>query len=303
MPVIVGAPRSGTTLLRMMLDAHPELCIPPETGFLPAAARLRPAAPTRRGPWRREEDADLRTRFLELVTGISVWQDFGLSRDAFREALERLRPFTAPEGVCAFYRLYAARMNKPRWGDKTPDYGLYAREVESVLPAARFIHLIRDGRDVALSVRGLWFAAGNDLETLARDWEQRIRTTRGHLLGRANYLEVRYEQLIRDPEPELRRICEFIELPFSGALLEYHRHSPQRLAEVQSVFREDGSLLISQEERHQNQRRVTTPPDPSRVSRWKRDMATEEQERFEAVAGTLLAELGYETAGRVGAVR
>src|SRR3990167_7570563 len=137
MPVIVGAPRSGTTLLRLMLDAHPDLAIPPETGFVVAASALDAST------------SDLRARFLDTVTAFPPqapnWEDFGLAREALAEAVQALEPFTVADGLRAFYRLYAQRLGKPRWGEKTPDYSLHIDAIAALLPEARFVHLILAG--------------------------------------------------------------------------------------------------------------------------------------------------------------
>ncbi len=95
MPIVVGSPRSGTTLLRFMLDAHPELAIPPETGFLPAVAKLT------------GEGGELREAFFRLVTAYPAeapaWPDFGIEREAFRAELSTIEPFGVADGVRAFY--------------------------------------------------------------------------------------------------------------------------------------------------------------------------------------------------------
>src|SRR4029434_6926754 len=136
-PFIVGVPRSGTTLLRIMLDAHPQLAIPPETGFLSRLVRL---------PWLWAAGLG-RRRLLTIITRAESWPDFHLDAHALAEALDAVKPFTLADGLRAFYRLYAARFNKSLWGDKTPLYGRHAYSIARLLPEARFIHLIRDGRD------------------------------------------------------------------------------------------------------------------------------------------------------------
>src|ERR1700749_1142202 len=112
MPFIVGSPRSGTTLLRFMLDAHPELAIPPETGFLTL------------GPKLKGRGDKLRERFFQEVVNYPKsspnWPDFEIPEGTFRAALAEINPFTVSDGYRAFYRLYAARFGKARWGDKTP---------------------------------------------------------------------------------------------------------------------------------------------------------------------------------------
>ena len=257
-PFIVGVPHSGTTLLRLMLDSHPDLSIPAETGFLPDARRILAAGM-----------ADAREAFFRIVTLSPAWSGFRLDADAFRASLEAIEPFDLADGVRSFYRLCAARSGKPRFGDRTPSYGSHLDAIQSVLPEARFIHVIRDGRDAALSVTGLWFAPEGEIESLAADWRGRILRTRQLSKGCAHYLEVRYERLITDPPAELRRVCEFIELPYDASMERFHeRQDP------------DGR-----------------PHDPSLVERWRRDMGADMRGRFEAVAGDLLTELGYGTGG------
>lgn len=284
-PFIVGAARSGTTLLRLMLDAHPEMAIPPETGFIPAALTASQAS------------ENPQKDFFQAIVQFATWDDVNISAAEYRAALDGIRPFTFSDGVRTFYQLYASRHGKRRWGDKTPVYALHLPEIAAALPEARFIHLIRDGRDVTLSVRPLWFAPGRDIQSLARDWKQRIETTR-ELSGRArNYLEIRYEDLVRNPERELTRVCQFIDLQYDPLMLLYYRNAEGRLSEVKTRYREDGSVLISKTERLFNHRFTTSPPQVSRIDRWKNEMTEEEKREFLGVAGKLLGALGYETEG------
>jgi hypothetical protein len=285
MPIIVGAPRSGTTLLRFMLDSHPDLAIPPETGFLSIADRL-----TGTG------DA-LRRDFFEAVRTFPAeapgWNDFGLADDLFWAALLEVGPFAAADGFRAFYRTYAARFGKSRWGDKTPMYCLHLSTIEAVLPEARFIHLIRDGRDVALSLREMWFSPGPSIEAQAVHWRHCVSTARQQGAQCRQYLEVRFEALIRDPERVLRTIGEFLDLPYSPEMLTYHRRTPERLEEHRDRRRVDGSLLVSHAVACGSSR---GDPHAAAIAnrRLEKRMSADEQRRFTAVAGALLIELGYE---------
>jgi len=289
MPVVVGAPRSGTTLLRLMLDAHPDLAIPPETSFLAAVAALN------------ESDGDLRTRFLETITayppGAPNWQDFGLAREALAEAVQTLEPFTVADGLRAFYRLYAQRFDKSRWGEKTPDYSLHVGTIAALLPEARFVHLIRDGRDVAASWRQQWFSPGHEPEVLARAWADRVEAARSAGSGCAHYTEVFYEDLVARPEPVLRRLCEFLELPWSNQLLNHQGRAPKRLEEHRARVSLDGSFTVSHAQRLRQQRRTMERPGTGRIGSWRETMSDEEVQRFERVAGKLLIQLGYELQG------
>lgn len=284
MPIIIGAPRSGTTLLRLMLDAHPALAIPPETHFLSLGFRL-----PQRGPHVRE-------RFCSsLITHgrtASNWPDFGIPAEKFRDAVATLKPFSARAGIRLFYKLYAERFGKTRWGDKTPSYCLHMPKIRRLLPEARFIHLIRDGRDVALSLREQWFSPGPSIEAQALLWSRYVRAARRAGREHADYLEVRYEELVLDPATLLRRICEFIELDYTPRMLSYHEQADERLREHQGRQFRNGDVL-TQEQRLLQQKNARRPPDPSLVQAWRQHMSTDDRRRFEKQAGRLLTALGY----------
>jgi hypothetical protein len=269
-----------------MLDSHPELTIPPETGFLTLAPKLG------------GKGDKLREEFLRAVTTypqpMPNWPDFEISEDAFRAALTDIVPFTVPEGFRAFYQLYAARIGKPRWGDKTPLYCLKLDVIRRVLPEARFIHIIRDGRDSALSLRKMHFSPGWKIETQAAYWSKNILSARKAGLGRPDYIEVHYEDLILNTRVALERICAFVGLSYEESMLDYYTRAPERLREHKGRLRSDGTPLLTREQRLSQQRRTTEPPDPACVFGWKQSMSPEETKTFQRVAGALLKDLGYE---------
>ena len=218
-PFVVGVNRSGTTLLRMMLDAHPELTIPPETHFVPeliAAAESKDPAPE---------------TLLATITGQREWGDFGLDEDELLERFRAIEPLNAGDALRAFYSAYAERAGKPRWGEKTPIYVKSMRKIERALPEARFVHVIRDGRDVALSIRDR-AVKEHPIDRIAERWVRRISRAREQARHLAHYEEIRYENLILDTRPTLERVCELFELPWDDALLNYHERSADRLEEM-----------------------------------------------------------------------
>jgi hypothetical protein len=273
-------------MLRLMLDAHSELAIPPETGFLTLSEKL-----TGKGDALREEFYHAVINYSEPLPS---WPDFEIPEGTFWNALSKIKPFNISEGYRAFYRLYAARCRKPRCGDKTPIYCRYLNVIRRVLPESRFIHLIRDGRDAALSLRRMWFSPGWDIETQASYWRDCVLAARRVGLGRDDYMEVRYEELVLNTREALERVCAHAALTFEDAMLSYYKQAPERLKEHKGRSLADGSLFLTQEERFQQQRRTTEPPDPTCVFAWKRTMDTEERKRFQVVAGDLLKDLGYE---------
>lgn len=287
MPIVVGAPRSGTTLLRFMLDAHSQLAIPPETGFLVIADKLK------------GKGDHLRDKFFHAIVSYGEpspsWPDFEIPAEEFRAALDQITPFNIADGYRTFYRLYAARQGKQRCGDKTPIYCRHLKTIRRVLPEARFIHIIRDGRDVALSLRRMWFSPGWEIETQARYWRDCVLAARRAGMGHADYMEVRYEELIANTATTLRQTCAHVDLEFEEGMLSYYERVPQRLSEHKGRSLPDGTIVLTQAQRLQQQQRTTEPPDANCVSGWKRMMDPDERRRFQVVAGDLLNELGYET--------
>jgi hypothetical protein len=285
MPFIVGSPRSGTTLLRLILDSHPDLAIPPETWFLPLAKKMEG-----------EGDA-LRERFFQEIVGFPAsapaWNDFQIPADEFHRRLQEIRPFSAAEGFRLFYRMYAARFGKSRWGDKTPMYSHHLRFIQDLLPEARFLHIVRDGRDAAVSLRERWFSPGRDIETQAAHWRDNVAAARREGAGCRHFLEVRFEDLIREPEPVVRKICGFIALPYHPDMHRHSERAAERLEEHQTRYRPDGTVLVSREERLRQAETAQRPPDLSKIGIWRQALSEDEAARFEEIAGDLLAVYGY----------
>jgi hypothetical protein len=286
MPVIVGVPRSGTTLLRLMLDSHSQLAIPPETGFVPGCC------------WLPGDHGELRENFVQWITTFPDeapgWRDFGISISSLRDELDSAAVFTVTGGLRTFYRLYAGRFGKPRWGDKTPGYARSMINVESVLPEAHFIHVVRDGRDVALSWRQTWFSPGNAMATLASSWRDWIERARMQSALLEHYLEIRYERLLLEPVIVLREICDFLSLDYEAGMLLYHERSALRLREHRERVANDGRIVVTRRRRLHQQFRTKMPLDISRIGVWKSAMTARERDEFMNEAGDLLTKLGYE---------
>jgi LPS sulfotransferase NodH len=267
---VLGVRRSGTTLLRVMLDRHSQLAVPDESYFIPQLADRH------RGP------IDVEA-FVDDLRRLPTLREWGVDVEAVRV---RLRPDQAPgEAIAAVYETYAAARGKARWGDKTPMYMQRLSMLERLFPTARHVHLIRDGRDCALSfaempegiVTRSW-AHPRHAAGFACQWRAELMAARG--LGSRSgprYLELRYERLVAEPEASLRDICDHLGLSFEPAMLDYA-----------------GSVDVA---RQPHQQSLTRPPTPG-LRDWRTDMPAADIEAFERVAGDLLAELGYETSGR-----
>lgn len=280
-PFVVGLGRSGNTLLRLMLDAHPDLAMPPETDFIPEAATRCAAAD------------DPRAEFARAVTGHWRFPDFDVDASELERRLALIEPFDVGAGLRVLYGLYAEKFAKPRFGDKTPFYLDHMPLIEQLLPEAHFVHVIRDGRDVAVSIRPLWFGP-NSVRTAAGWWRDGIERARATGAGLQHYLELRFEDLVLDTEATLSRVCDFIELPWNPVMLAYHERAPERIREVRTEGRGSrGELTATVEQRHAIHALTGWPPQADRIGRWQDELGRWERRRFERVAGDLLEELGY----------
>lgn len=274
--VVLGVSRSGTTLLKAMLDAHSQLAIPSESYFLPQL-------------WDRHGAQPDRDAFVEDLGRLERVREWGVDPEDVRARLPE-RP-TFAEAIQSIYQLYAESKGKPRFGEKTPLYMQHLDVLERAFPDARYVHIVRDGRDAALSMLAMTrkprfnLSRPRGVGDFASAWQREVRAAQR--FGRTHpYLELRYEDLVAEPESRLRDVCTFLGLEYEPAMLEYHR-------------REDPSLYADHP-------RLAQPPVRD-ARTWRKEMRLADVKLFEAIAGDLLAELGYERAhprpGRSGRAR
>jgi hypothetical protein len=267
--LILGVSRSGTTLLRVMLDRNSRLAVPDESFFVPLLADRH----------LRRVDAD---EFVDDVRRLRTVEEWGVPLDKLRARLTDGMPIA--RAIAAIYEVYAAEQGKPRWGDKTPMYMRHLPLLERLFPAAQYVHLIRDGRDAALSF--LRMPSGTFTRTWAHPdsaaefaclWRTEVSGARelGRRVGPTRYLEVRYEDLVAGPEDTVRRICDFANLPYEPSMLDYA-----------------GAIDVSGKP---HQQRLLQPLTP-RARDWRTQLSAGDVRAFESIAGDLLRDLGYELA-------
>jgi Sulfotransferase family len=268
-PFIVGVSRSGTTSLRLALGAHPQLAIPPETHFVPELVET-----CQTGGVGAEE-------VVRLLAEEPHWPLFGLAPAAVRARLPtsgRVKPRAA---LRAFYGAYAEARGRPRWGDETPGYLHGMRQIAAALPEARFVHVIRDVRDVALSMIEAGQIRADAVDSAAGHWARQVGRARVDAARVDHCLEILYEDLAPEAEPTLRRVAEFLELPWDPALAEALRSG------------RNGSPPAAARPAAGARPALTEPP-----GRWRSEMSRDDRATCEAVAGDLLSELGYEIGAR-----
>jgi hypothetical protein len=265
-PFFTGCQRSGTTLARVIFAAHPEMAIPGESHFIPPLIEDR-------ATYERREGFDVE-RFVRYVAGHERFKVWHVPEKRIRRALDAAPIADLPDAIRRLYAAYAKKKGKPRYGDKTPRYAVRLPMLAEQFPEARFVHVVRDGRDVALSLLEVPWGVKR-VEQGAMAWRRRVLAARqaGRALGPARYLEYRHEDLIEDPEREVRRICSFLDLKFDPAMLRYHEdRKPAKAPHMQHLAK----------------------PPTKGLRDWRNQMKREDVRVFELLAGRLLAELGYE---------
>lgn len=266
---LLGSQRSGTTMLRLMLNNHPSLAIPHESAFITIYFRRLKDY----GDLAQRENA---SRLLDDVAKHTLVRRGKLIPDPQAVLARPIRCYR--DFIDAIFQSYADSLGKPRWGDKTPFYTEDIDVIYRIFPDAKIIHLVRDGRDVVLSQKSIEWMSSN-LTRLALDW--RWKVTIAHKVGAAlgdNFLELRYEDLVNWPEEMLRKICDFIDEPYDPAMLNYSDHA-EDVVPAESL------------KWHRNSIR---PPDASQLGKWKTGLSKADRVIFEQVAGETLELFQYE---------
>jgi len=266
---IVGCGRSGTTMLRSMFDSHPDIAIPGESGFI----------------WRRRKryeggDGFDAGRFADYLLEHRRFRRWGIEPSAVQSALLDPAPTTYADALRIVYRLYADTRDKERYGDKTPGHVLRIPLLTELFPESRIIHLVRDGRNVALSYMDIKEWGPSKVAEVALYWKKRVQRGRrdGLALGQERYQEVTYESLVEDPESQLRRLAAFAGLAYHDSMMHY--------------FERAGEVLTTELHPHRHQGLYKPPTKGLRD--WRTKMHADDVARFEAIAGTALEQFGYE---------
>ena len=239
---LVGSERSGTTLLRLMLDHHPEIAFNLESDFLTTRISDDGVFPEVGDyiEFLRNDRVFLHSRF-EIRDGL----DFvGLAHDFLEQ--KRMRDRKAIAGATVHYQF---------------------SKLGRIWPRAKYIHLFRDGRDVAHSVVQMGWA-GNAY--VGADWWLKAETEWENYratLGEGSWIEVRYEELIANPVEQLTRICHFIGVDYSSRMFDYVKHTSYRM------------------------------PDLALTYQWKHKLCREEIQKLEARIGDRLLSKGYGLSG------
>ena len=272
---IVGAPRSGSTLLRRILLASPELHIPPETHVLGAAIHDY----RRHRHWEWAALARLVLSHFVFQRGFDAFQLPSLPSLASEANAIPPAERSAAALINSFYLHHAALNGREsaRWGDKSPYNSFCLDDIATVFPAAQYVHIVRDAFDVTASLMqaGLAPNAGVAVER----WATSVRAVQVFQAQHpAQVLVVRYEDLVQSPEPTIATVCRFLDVKPSPGML-----TSERIAEQM------GDVAM-----HAHHRAVREPISSISVGKGRRSLLPEDYRTVAARARTTLEQLGYE---------
>lgn len=281
---IVGCPRSGTYLLSLILSSECRIAIPVETHFIPLFRKYLSLFGDLSVGHNRSRLLDCIYDFLAIWTPRSergrdpeIILDHSLliTRDESAEIISN--SFDYGSLVRALFSVYARRRGCRAAGDKSAFFhSVPLHELASVDPGSRFIHIVRDGRDVSLSWLGIWTGPAN-LSESAACWRSHIESKREW--GRRNpgrYLEVRFEELLTSPESVIARVREFL------GLAEQQEHRPFHQTTLASAL--SGA---------QPHAKIAQPIDPDNQGKWRSQMPDRDQRKFSLLSGQTIESCGY----------
>lgn len=266
---ILGAQRSGTTLLRLILNNHPLVAIPEEATFLMPLITKKSLL-TKICPLPVQK-----SKFIRFLSENPQFKKWNIGVIDLENILDSQMSWI--DIISQIYKTYAFCQNKVVCGDKTPSF---LRKLEIILhafPDSKFIHIARDGRDIYLSLKERKHSSAWSIATSALEWRVKlsfVKTFRRKFPERL--LEIRYEDLLADPETCVKKVCYFLGLEYMATVLDFWRTSGEFIDPRHSTL-------------------IFGPIDKSNIGKWKTAMTLQEREIFLFLSKSTLLEMGYQT--------
>ena len=284
---VIGNPRSGTSMLRLMLTCHRSIIVPPECGFILWLE-------TAHGNWTANDADDTASvaSFVHDLLDCRKFDTWGLNGEMITQAIVNTRPTNYASLCACVVSAYALSQGRTPgiWGDKNNFHISRIVDLHRLFPAARFLHIVRDGRDVACSYRSV-METGSDspyaprlattMTEIAREWSSNVDMAEKTLsdFPPEQHATVTYENLASHPESTLEKICAWLELPFDPEMLNFH--SINKAYQLEPASTMDWKA------------RTMKPVSSDTVGQYATVLNNAEIEEFERVAGPTLHSLGY----------
>gem|GEM_PF-2651165 len=275
---IVGVECSGTELLKFFLENWPSCSCISNTDWLKLFLQ-------------QFISHDKNGKVNNAVfTAHSSWAKLGIDSNITEAFYNSERDVNPAEFLDKILDHYKKKNGGEIYCDITPQHSNLIYDIAQVLPEARFIHLIRDGRDVAACTRKPSWGKKRNIRELAINWTWNIRDARQQAQFVPHYLEVRYEALVENPEHTLKQIADFIEIPlFQPQMIKYFEGG--KVTETAELF-DDYEFLNPESKHRANDSRYTLPVNDL-VGRYQKELSNSHVIKFEGIAGSLLCDLGY----------
>jgi hypothetical protein len=275
---IIGRARSGTTLIRTLFDAHPNVNIPVESPFI---VRLH-----RKYAKIRYWDKNKLLRFFDDLQKVLYFENWNIDREKLKTDLLLCEGYNKYQTICKVVICnYSSIFEKHEilvYGDKNPVYSLSINKLFKLYPDSKYIYLTRDYRDHILSMLRTELYTP-DILALAYRWCYSVRLMKKLIITHPeSFLTVRYEDFIQDPYLHLEKMCNFIGIEFKPEVLEFHKHE------------KEAGDLFPREMREKFFNNLFKPIDASRIYMWKKQMADDDVRKVDCMVGKWAEYSGYE---------
>ncbi|MEA3446045.1 MAG: sulfotransferase [Bacteroidota bacterium] len=274
---IIGRPRSGTTLVQSILDAHPNVIIP---GECPMILRLY----LRYGHLKELNDNTIET-LTEAIKELPKIENWPINFENVKQDLQNIKgKFDFQEIIKTIYLNFQSAFPKNEifiFGDKNPPYSKYPKLLLKIFPDAKFLHIVRDHRDHYLSVKKAGLL--NSLEPIIIYlWKRSvIRIDKLSRRYPKQFLNLNYEDFVTAPELHLKNICSFLNIPFEKEMMNFHKSKEKSLEQYKEK---------KLEKAHTN---LYSPIDASNTGKWKKELSETEVIIADYIAGKTATKAGY----------
>jgi len=284
---IIGSPRSGTSLLRLMLTTHSKIVIPPECGFIVWLYE-------KYGTWSLDNsvDAASRMQYLDDLLACKKFDTWELERGPLETILVEHQPRDYAALCATVYKAFALMHEKRPliWGDKNNFHTGFLPLLNAIYPEALFLHIVRDGRDVACSYREVMRHCSTspysprlatEINDIAIEWSTNVLKVDNYLSGliTSRRILIRYEDLVNDTAAALTDLCRWLGLSLEDAMLSAH--------EANRRLKLEPALTLDWK------RRTLEPISADTVGRYQNLLSVKEKISFARLAGDTLRRFGY----------
>jgi len=275
---VVGRPRSGTTLLRTLFDAHPNVSFPPESQFI---VNLYPKY-GKKTNWTEKDILE----FYEDLLSQWLFDTWNMDHDDLKKALLSYTGNTTYGTLCkVVYKQYNSLFKKGTLkfiGDKNPGYAIYTHLLLKIFPEAKFIHITRDYRDNFVSIKNVDFELPVP-SIVVQKWKYFFKKFNKDSRVKPNaYYVIQYEDLAKEPELQMKKLCEFVGIEYNDGIFNFHEKKDDILkAYPPGYIHSYHSSLMH---------KVNT----SKIGVWKKQLSPQQVKIMDATAGKVAEEAGYE---------